>query len=214
MTEHNLFQEIQEDLERQRYEALWQRYGIWVIAAALVAVIGTAGTNAYQAWQSGHNEKVTSGYIDAAKPGKDTAESIAKLESFAASQSGATQADFALLRAGALAAQKDDATTAVKLFDQVASDTRADSAFRQLGDLLSVRMQMDKGDAATLIARLQPLTAPDAPWRYSALEDQGYLALRVGDTAKARGVFTTISQDSAAPSAIQARSTDILRSLN
>jgi hypothetical protein len=52
MTEHNLFQEVQDDLERQKLEAMWKRYGGWLIAAALAIVLATAGSTAYRSWTS------------------------------------------------------------------------------------------------------------------------------------------------------------------
>ena len=53
MTQHNtLFQEIDEDLDRQKMEAMWKRYGSWVIIFALAIVIVTAGTVAYNSWKS------------------------------------------------------------------------------------------------------------------------------------------------------------------
>ena len=60
MTEQNpLFQEIDEDLERQRMEALWKRYGSLVIAGAIAVVIGTAGMTAWNSWKTEKQQKAT-----------------------------------------------------------------------------------------------------------------------------------------------------------
>jgi hypothetical protein len=214
MTENNLFQEVQEDLERQKLEALWKKYGFWVVVAALGIVVATASSTAYRSWHADHEQRLTAELLSASKSTADAATNIDSLQKFAADNAGSGQADLALLRAGALAADKDDKAAAVKAFDQVASDTKADPAFRQLGTLLSVRAQLDNGDPAALSARLQPLTAEDAAWRFSALEDQAYLALRAGDKDKAKQIFTDLSQDARVPEGIAARATDILRSLD
>jgi hypothetical protein len=214
MTENNLFQEVQEDLDRQRLEALWKKYGAWVVIAALGIVVSTASSTAYRSWTADHNQRLTSALLSATQASGDAAKNIEALQAFAGKNAGAGLADLALLRAGALAVDRNDSAKAVELFDKVASDAKADPAFRQLGDLLSVRAQMDKGDPATLSARLQPLTAPSAAWRFSALEDQAYLALRAGDKAKAKQIFADLSQNARAPQSITARAADILRSLN
>ena len=39
----DIFREIEEDLQRDRYKKLWEKYGNLVIAAAVVLVLGTAG---------------------------------------------------------------------------------------------------------------------------------------------------------------------------
>jgi hypothetical protein len=214
MTEHTIFHEIQEDLERQKLAAWWKRYGIWVAATALGIVLATAATTAYHSWKADRDQRLTAGLVTAEKPGATTVKSLDALQSFADDHKGAGQADIALLRAGAVAAEQNDTPKAMKFFDQVANDPKADPAFRQLGDLLSVQVQMDWGDAAALALRLQPLTAENAPWRFSALEAQGYLAIRTGDTAKAKQIFTDLSQDARAPKTMGTRAADVLRGLN
>jgi len=214
MTEHNLFDEVKEDLERQRLEALWKQYGLWVVILALGIVLATASSTAYHSWQANQNQKLTSELLAVSKTSADTSKNIEALQKFADSNAASNQAAFALLHAGALAADENDKAKAATLFDQVAADTKIDPAFRQLGDLLSVQAQLDSADPATLSARLQPLTEEHATWRYSALEAEGYLALKSGDKDKAKQIFTTLSQDARAPQSIGARASDILRSLN
>jgi len=214
MTEHNLFDEVKEDLERQRLENLWKQYGGWVVILALGIVLATASSTAYRSWKAEQSQKITAQLMDATRPGLEGAQSIELLQKFTAAHPNAGQAVFAYLRAGALAAEANDKAKAVGFFDQAAGDTHADPAFRQLGDLLSVQAQLDSGDAAALSARLQPLTEEGQTWRYSALETQAYLALRQNDTAHARQIFTQLAQDARVPPTIAARATDILRSLN
>ena len=163
MTEHNLFQEVQEDLERQRLEALWKRYGAWVVAGALVLVLATGGETAYHSWKIARDQHVTSALLAATK-GAEPGKTVELLQKFAQENPNNAQADFALLRAGGLAADQNDRAKAVQLFDQVAGDAQADTALRQLGDLLSVQAQMDVGDPAALSLRLQPFSA----WANSA----------------------------------------------
>jgi hypothetical protein len=181
---------------------------------ALGVVLATASSTAYRSWNMARNQRLTSGFFDASKPNADIAKSIDSLQKFAEENTGVHQADFALLRAGALAVDQNDKVKAAGFFDQVANNDKADPAFRQLGELLSIQVQLDGGNPTALAARLQPLTEERAPWRYSALEAQGYLALRAGDNAKARQIFSDLSQDARAPQSIGARATDILRSLN
>lgn len=214
MTEHNLFEEVQADLERQKLEALWKQYGLWVIIVALGIVLATASSTAYRSWKTQRDQHLTAGLLAASKSDPDLGKSISALQKFADENPGTNHADIAWLHAGALAAEQGDKTKAAGFFDKAANDNTADPAFRQLGDLLSVQVQLDSGDPAALSARLQPLTEERAPWRYSALEEQAYLALRAGDKAKARQIFSDLSQDARAPQSIGARASDILRSLN
>jgi hypothetical protein len=215
MTESNIFQEIQEDLERKQLEALWKRYAPLVIAAAICIVLATGGYTAWRTWRTGQEQKATAGLVSILEsPESDAGKRIAALETFAGKNGGETQAIFARLHAAGLAAKDGKKEKAVALYDAVAGDTRLDPAFRQLADLYAVQAQMDTGDPVTLQKRLQPLLADNAPWRYTAMEDEAFLALRAGDKAKAKQVFAELSQDAGAPQGIGARATDMLRYLD
>jgi len=212
MTEHNLFEEIQEDLQRQKMEALWKKYGPLVLAAAVAIVIATAGITSWRSWKKDHNQEATSTLIELMNQSNaDATKQVTVLEEFATKNHGASQATFALLRAAAEAAKEGKLDKALAIYDDVAGDGKTDPAFRQLADLLAVQAQMDKGNAVLLERRLQPLLADNAPWRYSAMEDEGYLALRDGDKAKAQQIFTELSQDASAPQSLSLRAADVLR---
>ena len=45
----DIFQEVEEDVRRERYEQLWKQYGNYVMAAAALLVLGVAG---YEAWRN------------------------------------------------------------------------------------------------------------------------------------------------------------------
>lgn len=215
MSGNNIFQEIEEDLERQKMEALWKRYSGLVIAGALAVVIGTGGITAWRSWNVERNQHATGALINIVRSaGSDEAKEIETLEAFAQKNHGDTQATFAQLHAAALAVRNGNKDKAIQIYNAVAGDHKADSAFRQLADLLAVQTQIDTGNPPELEKRLQPLLAENAPWRFTAMEYDGYLALRTGDNAKAKQIFTELSQDNSAPHSLGARAADMLRYVN
>jgi len=214
MTNENLFQEAQDDLERQKLENLWKSYGGLLLALALTIVVATAGYNFWDAQNAKQNQKATGDLVALLNQANtDQAKQVDALEQFAKANDGKAQAAFAALHAGAMAAKDGKTDKAVQIYDALAADAKADTAFRQLADLLTVEMQADTGDAAKLLQRLQPLMAENAPWRFSAMEQGGYLALRSGDKAKAKGWFTELSQDASVPRSMSNRAADVLRLL-
>ena len=82
-----------------------------------------------------------------------------------------------------------------------------------MATLLSVMHQIDEGDAEALHTRLAPLAAPGHPFRASALEAQALLALREGDLAAARDLYTQVVDDIEAPARLRARATQVLAAL-
>jgi len=213
MSEHNIFQEIDEDLQRQKLEALWKRYGGYALALAVLIVACTAGITAWRSWSTERDEKATAALIELKNPAAhdDAAKQVDELVMYAGANHGKTQATFAQLHAAGLAIKENNQDKAIQIYDGVASDTKDDPAFRQLATLLSVRTQLDSGDPVIMEKRLQPLMAHNAPWRLSAMEYAGYLALRENDKAKAREIFTELAQDPGAPTTLAARAADMLR---
>ncbi len=54
------------------------------------------------------------------------------------------------------------------------------------------------------------MTADSNPMRYSAQELSAMLALWTGDLKKAKEIYTTLSQDAAAPSGLRTRAGELL----
>ena len=46
----DFIEEVDEDLRRDYYKRLWEKYGKFVAAAAVALVVGVAGTVAYRDW--------------------------------------------------------------------------------------------------------------------------------------------------------------------
>jgi hypothetical protein len=212
MTEHNIFQEIQDDMERQKLEALWKRYGIWVLAMAVALVAGTGGYSAWNSWQAGQYQTSTAALIHVVKSAEtDETKQISALQDFAENNPGTAQSALAQLRAADLAVKNGKLAEGIKIYDALAKNSSIDPALRQLADVLSVRSQLDSAPPADLLKRLEPLAQEKAPWRLTALEYTGYLALKTGDKAKAKQIFTDLSQNTAAPKAVGERAADMLR---
>lgn len=218
MTNENLFQEIQEDLERQKLEAFWKKYGKLVMACCVALVLGTAGASAWREWQTGQNRKATSELAaiimkNANDPTRvsDPGKRAMALDNYAQTAKGRAQATLAALHAAAMYAQEGQKQEAQKRYEDISADAQSDTAFRQYAALMAVMLQMDEGDVAALDKKLEPLAAEGAPWRYTAREAQGYLALRAGDKVKAEKIFSALAQDAAVPRSLAARAADMLR---
>jgi hypothetical protein len=215
MTETNLFQEVQDDLERQRMEALWKRYGNMAITLMLVIIVGTAAFSAWTSWRTGKNQAAT-GELMAFFTDKDmdTDKKIKALNNFAYEHPNTAQSALAMLRAAELEAGLGQSDKAVAIYDKLAKNKEVDPSFQRFAALMSAREQMDSGNPKELIAKLDPLAAPDSPWHAEAKEYQGYLALRDNDIAKAKQIFTDLSQDASVPRSLSLRSAEMLRYLD
>jgi hypothetical protein len=209
----SLLREIDEDLRRERYALLWSRYG-WVIITLLVAlVLGVAGYEGWRAYQQ--RVQIQSGERFAAAmtlAGVDPATAAGAFRELAEDAPRGYEI-LARLREAALHLEQNDHAAAAAVYETLAGRT-GDPLYSDLAVILRVmadmQMAVTPANAAELAERLAPLTAPDRPWRYSAQEMSAHLALRSGETEKARELLTGLSVDAQAPDGIRARAEGML----
>ncbi len=209
----DIFREIDEELRQERFEKLWQRYGKLVIGAAVAIVVAVAGFKAFEHYQTKQRETQSAQYAAAAKllaEGKKT--EAAALFAGLGKDGNAGYAVLSRFQQAAIKADTGDLPGAIRLYDALAADNDVDNALRQAAVVFSVSRQIDSGsaDRATLDNRLKPLMDKTNPWRHSANELSGLLALQAGDTTVARTRFTTIADDLQAPQQMRTRASQIL----
>ena len=209
----DIFREIDEELRQERYAKLWRTWGKYVIAAAVALVIGVAGFRGWDYYRTIQRQDESARFASAEgllQAGKS--EDAAALFAAMAEQSSAGYAVLARFRQAGVRAAAGDGAGAVALYDTIASDGSVAESMREAAIVFSVMHAIDRSgvDRTAMAARLQPLTRDQGPWRNSARELLGVLALQTGDEAKARTHFTRIADDVNAPNAIKQRATEIL----
>lgn len=215
MTDSNLFKEIEEDLERQKYEALWKKYGSVVLAGAITIVVAAGATSAWTSWKNANNQNTTDAWHQALTTTKEQEETTIKaLQEFAKAHNATEQAALARLQTAALLAKRGDKSAALAAYNDIMTDQKTDAALRQLAILNAVRLDADSGDKKALLDKLQPLLAEGTAWRPSATELAGHLAMAIGDVTKARQYFSSVAQDATAPLGMTKRADSMLRYLS
>ncbi len=203
--------EVDEELRREQLNTLWQRYGSYVVAAAVLVVLVTAGFNGWDWWREREAERVGDLYIAAEdlidEDGTDAA--VAAFEAIAAEEKGGYSA-LASLRAANLKIQAGDRAGAIGLLDRITADDRVDEILQDLARLRAAYLLLDERDMDGAAMRVSPLAATGNPWRHGAREVLGLVALEKGDADTAIGYFSEIETDAEAPNDIRARATSLI----
>ena len=209
----DFIQEVDEDLRRDHYKRLWEKYGKFAAAAAVALVLGVAGTVAYRDWAKTRRAEDTRKLVEAvqlsatdSKLGPDALASLAKSASSGVST-------LARLHQASILAKSGDVTKALEVYDQLAADGSVDSIFRDLGVLLAAQHRADGPEAASAALKLAPLVQDANPWRHPALELTAVIALGQGDKARARDIFRRLADDATASPAIRGRAAEMLAAL-
>jgi hypothetical protein len=209
----DIFREIDEELRQERFEKLWQRYGKFVIGAAVIVVVAVAGFKAFEHYQTKQRETQSAQYAAASKllaEGKKT--DAAALFAGLGNSGNAGYAVLSRFQQAAIKADTGDVAGAITMYDEISADNDVDASLRAAAVIFSVSRQVDNANAdrAALEARLTPLMDKANPWRHSANELSGLLALQAGNSVAATKRFTTIADDLQAPQQMRTRASQIL----
>lgn len=211
----DIFSEVGEDVRNARLKALWDRFGLLLIGAAVALVIGVAITVYWQGAARKDREKAAALLFAGEKllvEGK-TAEALDHFTKFSQDADSNGYALLALMKQAAASIDAGDTAGAVAIYDALAADGRYDSLLRDLASLKAAMLLADSVSADELKLRLAPLAKPDNPWRHSARELLAFMALRMGEIEQARMGFQNLADDLAAPQGVRARAAEILQTL-
>ena len=201
----DIFQEVDEDIRRERLEQLWRRNGPYIVAIALAILAGIGGWRGYEWWEAKQAAEAGSAF-EAASALADQGKHAEATAAFAKVATEGTSGYRILARfreAGQLA--QTDPKTAAELYDALAADT---SLGRTLQDLAAVRAAMilvDSAPYAQLQSRLEPLTGPEGAFRHSAREVLALAAWRAGDNAATKRWIDAVMNDLETPPGIRSR---------
>ncbi len=213
----DIFDEVEEDLRADQLRAILRRYGILLVAAAVLVVAGVGGWELWRWRQQKLALHTAATYFAAARladgqagPGRQ--EALPGLQSVAR-KGNAGFRTLALLREAALRAEAGDAAGAEALWLKVADADDADPLLRDAATLQWALHAVDTADPGTVLARLRPLARPENPFHGLAQETEAVLALRQGQTAAARDTLKQLSQDDSAPDGVRRRAAALLAQL-
>ena len=209
----DIFREIEDELRRDNLLKLWQRYGKYLIAVAVLAVAIAGGIVAWLDYQASERRAQGLRYSSAlalvreGKPGD-----AAKLFGVLAREGGGYSL-LAALEEAEMLVKSGDRKAAIAAYDRLAGESGIDSEFRDLAELLSVMHGLPDGDPKAAVERLQKLTQSDNPWRASALDLTAAAKLKSGDRSGALQIYQQLADDLSAPQGLRARAAEMAAAL-
>lgn len=206
----DIFREVDEALREDRAKAIWTRYGTLIIAGAVAIVVATAGYVGWRSYGQSQNQAQSRALAEAQAQAAADPEDAAALYAAVAAAGNANLAALARLLEARAELDAGSRDAAAALYQEIAGDGGVSPVVRDLAKLYSVMARLDDGDPAALADELAPLAADGTPWRASARELQGLLALRQGDMARAREIFGALAEDVQASPGIRARADQLL----
>jgi hypothetical protein len=200
-----LFDEVDEEVRREQLKKLWERYSIYIVAGALLIIAAVGGWRGYQYLEAKKAAEAGAAFdkaVELSEQNKHTEAEAAFTELAAKAPSGYRM--LARLRAAAEVATRDP-KAAAKLYDDIAADRSIGASEQDLAKVRAAGLLLESASYPSMLARLEPATAPGATFRHTARELLALSAWRANDTAAARQWLDMIASDGETPPSLRSR---------
>jgi hypothetical protein len=208
------FQEVEENLRRDRMTDFFKSYGKWVAVAVVLFLAAVGGWIYWEEQQkrasADQSEKLHALLTDLAAGRTQTVpQRVAELEK---SHSDVVRAS-AILTDAAFALEKNNRSAAIAKYRELANDKGLAQPFRDVATIRLTALEFDTIKPEEVIARLQPLAKPGNPWFGSAGEMTALALMKQNKNAEAGRLFAAIAADNQVPNSIRSRAVQVAGTL-
>ena len=208
----DIFDEVDEEVRREQFKKLWDRYGTLFVALAVLIVAAVAGWRGYQYWQDKKAVEAGAQFTAAALLAEEGRHEDAE-KAFARVAAEGTPGYRVLARlreAAELAAR--DPKAAIAVYDDIAASSSTGQPLKDFAAVRAAMLLVDSAPLADITRRLEPISGAGAPFRHTARELLAFAAWKAGDTTAMRKWTALIRADQDTPSALRQR-VEVLMSL-
>jgi hypothetical protein len=200
------FHEVDEAVRKDELKEWWGRWGTWVVAGAVAVVVAVAGLVGWRQYDASQRGTASAAYSAAlAQIAQDPAAARAALDK-QAKDAPDPYRSLAAMIAAQLQQPLDAEVTALL----AVAPTLSSAELTDLATVIAAFKSVDSPRAEEMVAKLEPLAGPDRPFRLSVRELQAMVAVRKGDTKRARELWTEIAKDPQAPQGTAQRASAML----
>jgi hypothetical protein len=204
----SFFDEVTEEVRRDRLFALFRRWA-WLAVLVVVVVVGVAAWNEWRKARATTAAPALGDAIVAALAEPDPAARAAALDAVEPGGAGRALVD---QLAAAMAVEGEDVDTAASALEAGAALNDA-ARWRDLAALKLVLVEAGALPPEERISRLEPLTAAGAPYRLLALEQSAYARVEMGETEAALAVLRDILADGDVTEGLRLRASQMIVAL-
>ena len=203
MTDESLIREVDEEVRRDEYKKIWDRFGSLFTALAVAVVLAVAAFKGWQYYQQTQSEGAGVVFAEAVKKAGEGKYEDALSALKAVHHAGYGQ--LARLQEAAVLADKGDPEKAVAAYDAIAADASVDQLLRDLARIRAGYILVDTAKPDDLKARVSSFDKEGDVWRNQAREILGLSAWKAADYVTADRYMNMIFADPETPPAMRQR---------
>ncbi len=202
----SFIREVNEELRSDQMKGAVRRFGRYIIAIAVLIVLGTIGKVAYEYWDNTRSSGAGDQFLAAMKLADENKpdEALAALDKLEKEGHGAYPV-LARMRAATVQSQKGDNAGAIASFQTIAKDKSVPAAVQDAAKMRAGWLLIENGTYEQVSAAVEEMAVPGNAFRHSAREALGLAAYKAGNMAQARQWFQSIVDDVDSPRGVANR---------
>ena len=215
MSDDSFFREVDEELRQDKVKAVWTRFGTWLLVGAVAVVAVTAGTVAYEHYQTTNANAAGDRFAQAVKLADDGKpdEALKALQAVIDNGVGAYPA-LARLSIGGIEAKAGRTKEAVAAYDAVSATDGAPNGLRDMAAIRAAYVLVDSGTLDDVRQRVERLSGDSDPLRFPAREAIALAAWKADDAKTAKPLLDQLVTDPGTPRDISGRARILLDLIN
>lgn len=206
MSDNSIFREVDEAIRHDQLKSLWNKYGLWVVAGAVLIVAGVSGYKFWVYWTAEQAKAAGArfvGGITYVEDGK-TGEALDVFKSLA-EEGPRGYRTLSRFQLAALYAKDGKKAEAVRIYDELASQSGIGDVQQGFAKIQAATLKLDDASYDEMRKRLDALAVTGNPWRHSARELLGLSAYRTGNISVAERFFNVMLSDQQTPANMRRR---------
>jgi hypothetical protein len=200
----DLFNEVEEEVRREKATAFVNKYGAYIVGALVLVLASVAAWQFYRGYSERQAQARTERFEAAARLAEsgDFTQALAAFEALRA-ESPARFAPLVDMQIGAAKVALEDRAGAIAAFE--AAGKSSDQTLRHTALLRAAYLAAEEEPWQQIQTRLEPVLREEGPFRLLALELVGVMAFDAGEVDTARTTFQQIADAENAPPGLQLR---------
>lgn len=206
-------QEVDEDVKNDSLKALWDKYGLLVIALVVIAVSAAVSFDRFQAWRIALNQRKTETYMMATQAGNNAEEKISELQKISQNDQGLFS-DFAKLQIANVLLSDGKQEEALAALEKLANEKQANSEVKHIALMKLATYRVDTMSKEDFAKLLQPIIEANNSWTPLAQDLLAMSAIQNGDIESAKQIYNQLLRVKDLPDNFRNKIQDMLSSIN
>ncbi len=206
-------QEVTEDVKNDNLKIFWNKYGIFIILFVVLAVCGAVSFETIKNWREKQYQSQTENYLKAFETGNSYETSLHALEKIAAGDNG-IYSDLARIQIANILFEQNKINEGQEMLEVIIGNEEINPRIRNLAALKLATYKIDSAPREEIWSLLQPIAEADNSWSPLAKDMLAMAAIRDGDIAEAKKIYTSLLEYGNISESFKSRIQDMLAALN